>query len=226
MGNHETRFIPRSTTFKSMKTIPQILKLTKRQREIIVGTLLGDGHLETQTAGRTYRLRIMHAASQREYIEWLYHEFRNIAAGPLHEKYFMVNGKDYRSYWFDTKNSSSLRFYAHQFYPQGKKQVPKIIARLLTPLALAVWYMDDGSIKSHETRGRILNTQGFLKGDIEHLMEILHKKFGITARLREQKEGFQIFIPSESYDVLVKVIDPHLISSMQYKLLFNTMPKE
>lgn len=205
-----------------MKTTPQILKLTRRQREIIIGTLLGDGHLETQTAGRTFRLRIMHAASQREYIEWLYRELRTIVAGSLHEKCFTVNGKHYRSYWFDTVNSSSLRFYAHQFYPCGKKQVPKLIAHLLTPLALAVWYMDDGSIKSYETRGRILNTQGFSRGDTERLIDALHKKFGISSRLRKQKEGFQIFIPSESYDVLVKLIEPHLITSMKYKLLFNT----
>ncbi len=205
-----------------MKTIPQILKLTDRQREIIVGTILGDGHLETQTEGRTYRLRIMHAASQQKYIEWLYRELSTVAASSLHEKKIVVNGKEYRAYWFDTLNSSSLRFYAHQFYPQGKKRIPKTIARLLTPLALAVWYMDNGSIKSHETRGRILNTQGFQKEDVECLIEALQKKFNIHSRLRKQKEGFQIFIPSEEYDALVKILEPHFIPSMKYKLLFNT----
>jgi len=31
------------------------------------------------------------------------------------------------------------------FYPQGKKRIPDLLAELLAePLALAVWYMDDG----------------------------------------------------------------------------------
>lgn len=209
-----------------MKTIPRILKPTKRQREIIIGTLLGDGHLETQTSGRTYRLRIMHAVSQKEYIHWLYKELFNLAAGQIHSKQFLVNGKEYQSFWFDTVSSSSLRFYGQQFYCQKIKRVPEMITHLLTPLALAVWYMDDGSVKSHETRGRILNTQGFLKKDVERLSEALLKKFGIHSRLRKQKKGFQIFIPSKGYDMLVKTIEPHCITSMKYKLLFNTMPKE
>lgn len=202
-----------------MKTIPRILKLSHRQRQVIIGTLLGDAHLETQTSGRTYRLRIMHAGSQKAYTEWLYREFENVVAGPIREKRYSVKNKVYHAHWFDTVSSSSLRFYAHQFYPNGKKQVPKMIRHLLTPLTLAVWYMDDGSIKSHDTRGRILNTQGFQKSDTELLINALNKNFDISARLRKQSEGFQIFIPAENHESLVRIIGIHVIPSMKYKLL-------
>nr|NIQ06013.1 hypothetical protein [Candidatus Korarchaeota archaeon] len=37
------------------------LALSKRQREILVGLLLGDGHLETQNNGRTFRLKVEHS---------------------------------------------------------------------------------------------------------------------------------------------------------------------
>src|SRR3989344_4671341 len=53
------------------------LKLTEKQRDIVVGLLLGDGHLETQNSGRTYRLKVEHGALQRDYVEWLF--------GELHE---------------------------------------------------------------------------------------------------------------------------------------------
>lgn len=39
-------------------------KLTEQQREITVGLLLGDGHLETRTNGRTYRLKVEHSEEQ------------------------------------------------------------------------------------------------------------------------------------------------------------------
>lgn len=194
------------------------LKLTSRQREIIVGTLLGDAHLETQTHGRTYRLRIMHSAGQKEYVEWLYNELKNLVTGPVKSKIISVKGKTYSCYWFDTMSSSSLRFYAQQFYPQGKKRVPRFVSRLLTPLGLAVWFMDDGSIKSHETRGKILNTQGFLKQDVELLIDCLSKRFNIESRLRKQKEGWQIFIPAAMYDRLVTTTGTYILPSMKYKL--------
>lgn len=207
----------------------KILKITERQRQIIIGTLLGDAHLESQTQGKTFRLRIMHAASQKRYLDWLYHELHLIAASPPRPKIYVVKGRIYKSYWFDSVNSASLRFYGHQFYRNGVKIVPKIIAKLLTPLALAVWYMDDGSIKSHETRGRILNTQGFEKKDVQLLVESLLRRFNIRSQLRKQKEGWQIFIPAEMYYRLSETIAPHIVPSMKYKLFFkldNNMPKE
>ena len=197
------------------------IKLSQRQREIIVGTLLGDAHLETQTNGRTYRLKIMHAASQKEYIEWLYNEFRTMAASELHKKSIHVNGKEYPCYWFDTISSPSFRYYAHQFYVDGKKRVPPLAKHLLTPLGLAVWFMDDGSVKSNETRGRILNTQGFTKEHVEQLSECLIGKFNIHTTLRKQKEGWQIFIPANMYETLVKTIGSYILPSMRYKLFFR-----
>lgn len=194
------------------------LKLSRRQREIIIGTLLGDAHLETLTHGHTYRLRIAHSESQKEYIDWLYSELQNCTVSPPHYKTIILLGKKYGCYWFDTVYSGSLRFYAHQFYDNKLKKVPKFITRLLTPLGLAVWYMDDGSIKSHQTKGRILNTQGFTKQDVSRLIECLAKKFSIQSQPRRQKEGWQIFIPSAMHGLLQKTIGPYILPSMRYKL--------
>ena len=43
---------------RDIEEYKQHLKLTRTQREVLVGLLLGDGHLETQNGGRTYRLKI------------------------------------------------------------------------------------------------------------------------------------------------------------------------
>ena len=60
---------------KEIKNYKEKLKLTRRQREIIVGKLLGDGHLESMNNGRTYRLKIEHSLKQKEYVDWFYQEF-------------------------------------------------------------------------------------------------------------------------------------------------------
>ncbi len=43
---------------REIKNRKKHLKLLEKQSEILVGLLLGDGHLETQKKGRTYRLKM------------------------------------------------------------------------------------------------------------------------------------------------------------------------
>lgn len=194
------------------------LKLSKRQREIIIGKLLGGGHLETANNGRTYRLKIEHSLKQKDYVDWCYQELKNWVLTKPKIKKQMVNKKVYQKYWFNTLSHGSFRFYAHQFYLQGRKVVPKLIHRWLTPLSLAVWFMDDGSIKSKFHRARIINTQGFTKPEIKRLIKVLRDKFDIQCKIRKQKEGYQIMILAESADKFAQIIKPHLCSSMHYKI--------
>lgn len=205
------------------------LKLTRRQREIMVGLMLGDGHLETQNNGKTYRLKLEHSVKQKEYLQWLCLQFQEwVLTGPQ-LKSSLSQGKVYDKCWFNTVSHGSFRFYAQQFYKRRVKVVPKMIRKWLSPLAMAIWFMDDGSIKSKQTRSLILNTQGFSKADICILQEALCLKFGVKTTLRQQDDGIQIFVPSDSVDMFVAVIEPFVIPSMKYKLQYvklTKLPKE
>lgn len=201
-----------------IKILKSKIELIPRQRELMVGLLLGDGHLETQNQGRTYRLKIEHSWRQKEYVDWLWGEFQTLTRTPPQQKMQTVNGELYKKYWFNTLSISPFRFYAQQFYQNGKKIVPKQIDRWLTPLALAIWYMDDGSIKSKAHKTVFLNTQGFDKGSIQRLQGALEKKFGIKTCLRKQTDGVQIYVLSETVDIFRECIGPWIHPSMRYKL--------
>ena len=194
------------------------VSLSRKQREIIVGKLLGDGHLETRTNGKTFRLKIEHSYKQMVYVDWQYEHLRSIAASPPQKKEQAVLGKVYAKYWFNTVSTGSLRFYGQQWYQDRKKHIPEQIGRWLTPCAIAVWFMDDGSVKSQDHRAKIINTQSFTKSDIERLMSVLDRKYGIRTKLRPQKEGYQIYLLSETIDRFRKVVAPYVIPSMMYKL--------
>lgn len=194
------------------------IKFSKRQREIIIGKLLGDGHLETQTFGKTYRLKIEHSIKQKDYVEWVCDELKNcVVTAPKHKKQ-QVNGKSYEKCWFNTISSGLFRFYGQQFYKNGKKIVPKRIYKWLTPLALSVWFMDDGNIKSKECKGRILNTQSFDNASLKLLQSAIMKNFNIQTTLRKQKEGKQIYILAEEYEKFKETVDKYILPSMKYKL--------
>src|SRR5580704_16538855 len=107
---------------KEIEEYKNLLKLTKRQRTIIVGTLLGDGHLETQNGGRTYRLKIEHSIKQKAYVDWLYREFSEWSLTPPKVKSKQLYGIKFENYCFQTLSTGQLRFYGQAFYDANKKK--------------------------------------------------------------------------------------------------------
>lgn len=195
------------------------LKLTSEQREILVGVLLGDAHLETQNRGRTYRVKFEQSEKHKEYLWHLYEVFKNWVLSPPQKKVVKIENKTYVKWWFHTVSHGSFRFYAHQFYREGRKSVPRLIHRWLTPRALAYWFADDGSRKSKDSYAVIFNTQGYEKFEVERLAKVLKEKFQLKVSLRKQKEGWQIYIHGESFPHFKELVEPYLHPSMRYKLV-------
>lgn len=216
---------PNTMRSNEIEKLKEKLRLSKVQRSLLVGMLLGDGHLETQNQGRTYRLKVEHSIKQKKYTRWLYKQFSNLVCTPPQIKKKRMNGKTHLSYFFSTYSLGSFRFYAQQFYVGSKKVIPKLIAKLLDPLALAVWFMDDGSFKSAAHKTYIIHALGYEKKDLERVKEALQKKFGITVELHKQREKWRIYVLSNSAARFRELISPYVIPELKYKL-GNEMPKE
>jgi hypothetical protein len=205
----------RSTSIEQSKLL---LKLNKVQRSIIVGTILGDGHLETQNGGQTYRLKIEHSAKQSAYVDWQYIQLKDWVRTPPKFKRKQLGQVEHENYYFQTLSLAQLRFYGKQFYgKQNEKCVPRQIGHWLTPLAMAVWFMDDGSIKSRHHKALILNTQRFNKRDLALLCKAMKDNFGVESSLRKQKEGWQILIAGDHAKQLVAVMRPYVLPELTYK---------
>ena len=207
----------------------QTLKLSPWQRSIIVGTILGDGHLETKNQGRTYRLKIEHSIKQRFYVDWLYEQFSDWVWTQPKVKMKKIGESRLENYGFQTLSVGNFRFYGQNFYDsKGKKGVPSQIKKWLTPLALAVWFMDDGSAKSKFHRAIILNTHSFSAKDIKVLMDALIENFEIVAQIRKQSDGQQLLIAGQSAERFYEIVQPFVLPNFEYKFgaLVNTTPKE
>ena len=196
------------------------INLSTEQKEIIVGLMLGDGCLETQNRGRTYRLKIEQTLLHKDYVDWLYGKLQNLVLTGPREKNKRIGEKTYCNYGFQTISCGSLRFFAHQFYDQGskKKKIPKIIKKLLNPLALAVWFMDGGQIKSKKHKALMINSQCFSRKDLGLLQKVLLKNFQIETTLKKDKQGFRIYLLSKTIQNFLAVIHSYVIPSMGYKI--------
>lgn len=200
--------------------------LTKSQQEILVGLLLGDGHLETRNNGRTYRLKVEHSDGQLDYTEWLFQVFKNLCEQT--ELYRRVRTDGRVSVGFTTQTTGSFCFYGQQFYVDKKKRIPPLVHKLLTPQTVAVWFMDDGSRKSMKHRTYNIHTLGYTKSDLEFVKDKLMTTLGISTMLHAQRNNtWRLYIGSSTANKFTQMIKPFVekFPSMHKKLV-NEMPKK
>ena len=193
--------------------------LSRREQSIIVGLMLGDGGME-KISNRSARLNIKHGVQQKEYVYFLYNELqRFVRTPPKRSTEFdkRFGTKTFR-YCFRTISSSSLLNYYFLFYDHsGKKKLPNNIFYLIDDLALSIWFMDDGSYKN-DSKGLLINSNHFAEREQGELQKVLRDKFGISTRLHKLAQWKRIYIPASESPKFAKIILPHIISSLKYKL--------
>lgn len=204
---------------KEIRDYKKNLKLSEIQRSILIGTLLGDGHLETQDNGRTYRLKIEHSIKQNDYTIWLFNHFKEWIPGGIYRK----NKNDREYVGFRTYSHGAFRFYGQLFYDKnGKKKMPRMIHKLLDKMSLSVWFMDDGSRKSLKHKTYIIHSLGFKKEELEMVRKCLLEMFNIESELHRQKGKYwRMYTPSKSAEVFEKIVWEYVsqIPSMKHKMV-------
>lgn len=187
--------------------------LTKFERQIIIGSLLGDGYMRIMPGRSDAFLEINHSIKAKEYVDYKYESLKRLCESAPKERETNEGRLAYRFY---TKQHKELTELYGQFYRRGEKIIPSDI--IIDPVILAVWYMDDGS-KSRD-RDVYLNTQQFSIADQNKLLYCL-RLLGIQARLNKDKKYFRIRILKNSISNFMEIISPHIIDSMRYKLVMT-----
>ena len=187
--------------------------LTQFQKSVIIGSLLGDGHLRTFPGRKNALLEINHSFKQKDYVDWRYGVLENVSASP--PKARKGNGKRI-AYRFHSKQLPELSEFYRLFYGSGRKAIPDGLT--FDPITLAVWYIDDGSKCSEENY--YLNTQQYSFEDQQKLIRML-RCLRLETRLNRDKIYWRLRFIVSSLPRLKELIQPHLIPSMYYKLSYN-----
>lgn len=187
--------------------------LTKLERQIIVGSLLGDGYMRIISGRSNAFLEVNHSIKAKAYVDYKFESLKRLCESSPKER---LTNEGRIAYRFFTKQHKALTDLYYQFYQRGRKVIPTGL--IIDPMTLAVWYMDDGS-KSRD-RDVYLNTQQFSVNDQKRLLHYL-RLLGIQARLNKDKHYFRIRIMKESIGLFMKTIAPHIIDSMKYKIVIT-----
>lgn len=153
------------------------------QKQIIVGTLLGDGCLYKYSKNGNYKLSFSHCKAQAQYFHW-----KIAMLDPFINNYRENIDKRGNSIMLQTATicHQELNKFADMFYDESRiKHVPKNLDIYLTPLTLAVWYQDDGNLKSG-VNARIA-TMSFTESENYDLRDYLKSCFDINSKVMSYK---------------------------------------
>lgn len=218
------------------RKIHEEVVLTQEQKDVIVGSLLGDGNLLSETKGRSWRYRALQGAAQLNYIQYKYKVLQNLCGtGILYgETFDKRTQKSYQRYYFNTLVHNCLKYYGNMFYTFDEtsktftKDVPQNVRQVLTPRALAILYQDDGALKwVNQSNAMRICTDSFSIEGVNRLKNAIKDLYGfdITTTAKSQTldgikttVGHRLFIPERSSKAFVEVIKPYVIDSMKYKV--------
>ena len=196
-----------------------IMKLSAIQRDILVGTILGDAFLQ-KTGKKNARLRLEHGIDQKDYLLWKVKNLQQLFQGK--PKYLKrahpISGETYEYLRHQSQSMPELGKWRNVFYPEGKKIIPENIEELIrSPRTLAVWYMDDGCYYRRD-RVSYLYLGNAARREAELASRALRNRFSLSAKVLAKKKGFALYFSPSETRKLALLIEKFVIRLLSHKL--------
>lgn len=205
--------------FYHLKAVP----FTEIQKQFIVGTLLGNGHI-ARIGKKSRRLTITHCEKQLDYLLWKKDIMSNFVNNIRKNEKTSKNS----IFWsFASITHNEFNFYHNLFYENNKKVIKENIADYLTNFGLAVWLMDSG-FKSNNVNIR-LSTELFSENENEILKRIIKLNFDLNCKVctyvKNNIKYHYLSFNKRNSILLSKIVDKYIIPSMKYKLVLEEIPE-
>lgn len=194
------------------------------ERNLVLGTLLGDGSLRKRKSLLGLSgLLVSHSIQQEELVDWKFNILKRFVRKKPKECANPGYKKTSRVKRFRTIHTEEFGEIYRMIYGTGKKKITESYLSTIThPIALAVWYMDDGSCSKKQYSCNI-STESFLRDEVQILADWLKAKWGICgakpyAYKKKDKEYIRLSLNAKARDQFFEIIRPYIIPSMEYKL--------
>ena len=180
------------------------MKIKKESRRLVLYTAIGKGQIS-----KNGTLKIRHDISQKDYCEWKKKLLNKngIKTSPI---YNVGNDK----YEFITKSYKFLKLYRKILYKPKKKIALKSIFSKITPIGLAIFYMDNGGLsKKYNTdktmiKGNELSIDTFSsKEENQIIIECLYEKYNVKFTQKRYKNHYKLRCGTKEARKFIKIIE-------------------
>ncbi|KAI4298424.1 hypothetical protein L6164_031986 [Bauhinia variegata] len=186
-------------------------KLSKDQREILIGLLLGGLQIDSDERRENHIIRFDFNGNSdchhvlKRHIYGQFHEW-------LHPSFKPSDGSENIPNRFCTIASSHFGFYADQFWSKGQPTIPRLVHRWLSPRVLAYWYMYGGHKSS---AGDILLK---MKGSSQEGVANIVRKFkamSMDCKVKRKGRIFWIGILENNATWFWKLAEPYILEDVK-----------
>lgn len=205
------------------------MPLSNRAKAVILGSLLGDGALQLNARYRNARFAFRHSVKQEEYFWWKVRALAEIAGAQHVWRQGTARSPDgwgTQKLRFQSRALAALTELYHLTHRRGRKEVRRKWLNLLTPLSLAVWWLDDGSLITNSRKG-VFCTDAFSLREVRTLRKYLQSVWGVRGAVGRARVGktdrYRLWIRStEQLQKFLRLILPHVqVANMLPKVLLR-----
>lgn len=185
------------------------MKATIQLKEIILGSLLGDGSLVISKRYKKPRFEMRHSILQKDYFDWKASLLKEISS----EKSCRIQPPDGWSklekvHYRSLSHPSLVEIY-NLTRCRGKFCIEEKWLNILTPISLMIWWLDDGSLVRNSRQG-LFCTEGFKYKDLLNLCKYLKQRWNINTKIGRRGKYHQIRIYStEELKKFLRLILPY-----------------
>lgn len=207
-----------------------VIPLSNECKEIILGSLLGEGSLKIHSRYTTPRFSFKHSLKQADYFNWKVSKMSEISSENCHwlQKSDGFGGEKLRYQSLTDKRLTEIFLLTSK---KGKKVVTRKWLNQLSALSLAVWWMDDGSIVANGRHG-VFCTDSYTLKEIEVIRKYVQVIWGIKTHIgqvrRPDKIYYRLYIRSSlELQAFLRIILPYInVPAMFYKADIQYKDKE
>lgn len=208
------------------------MSLTREQMSVCVGSILGDGSLNRDGVRTSVQMKFMLGEDQLDYLKAKHELFGSLASELRATPSGYENGKPVWA--FNIQVSDDLVRLAREMpftgkFPSGRRQWTPTDKFLdyIDEQALAVWYLDNGSRVTRDTRGGFsayaaLHTERFDLDTNRRFVELFQRRFNIAASILENRGLFFIRFSKKGTDTLFEVVRKFTPKCMSWKVCVDT----
>lgn len=210
-------------------------KFNKESRNLLIGLLLGDG-----TISNNFVFKISHTESQKDYVEWKINLLNQHGIKNNGLKSYIQKG-GYKAgitiYYTQLNIIPFIKVLRRVFYKEKKILGNRKLLNRLSPLGIAIWYMDDGHINIRRNKdGRI---HGFYikistcepKSEVQTIIDYFKEVWDINFYMfheGRQEDSFSLCCGTKEGLKFIELVKPYVqqVPSMVHKIQFDLSQRE
>lgn len=212
--------------------------MNRKNRAILVGTLLGDSSIHKTSYNSVFQFT--HQIKQKDYAFYKASLILSMFGGAKREpKYYKSTTAFGEVEYYKFSLTHKYFNYLHRiaYSNEGKKYFSRKLLNYLSPLGLALWYMDDGGVsrganvdkfgvpREHIPVEMRISTYCSLE-EIETIITYFQEVWDVTAKKRHAKKTNSYYLAFNTNESLKfeQIISDFILPQFRYKLpsFYNT----